>query len=104
MNRFTAILATLTVLVVAGSAASCTKPYEPDLDAPWSVLLESLDSARTHVYIHSSKVGEPTRVVRQGKKVDVVYEKTGGKDVDVTISYVPSKDGLQIIPSLMILA
>ncbi|MBR6932062.1 MAG: hypothetical protein IKH49_02040 [Bacteroidales bacterium] len=100
MRTFSFFSAVLAILAFAGLAASCTKPYEPDLDAPWSVLLESLDSARTQVRIHSSKAGEPARVVRQGKKVDVVYEKIGGKDVDVTISYLPSKECLQVIPSV----
>ncbi len=100
MRSSSIFFAALATLVFAGLAASCTKPYEPDLDAPWSVQLESLDTARTQVRIHSSDVGAPTRIVRSGKKVDVVYENAGGKAVDVTISYFPSKDGLRIVPSL----
>jgi len=94
------LYSSIAVALTAFLAASCAKPYEPDLTADWSVQLESLDTSRTQVTIHSSKVGDPTRIVRKGKAVDVVYENAGGKAVDVTISYIPSKDGLQIIPSL----
>ena len=68
MRSSSIFFAALATLVFAGLAASCTKPYEPDLDAPWSVQLESLDTARTQVRIHSSDVGAPTRIVRSGTK------------------------------------
>ena len=93
--RFTALLCAMTFMAI-----SCSEPYQPDLQAEWSIQLESMDSTKTPVTIHSSEAGAPTRVVRHGKNVEVVYENAGGMPVDLTFTYTPSENALEITPSL----
>lgn len=90
----------IACLLLQGTAAACSTSYEPDLQATWSIQLESLDTARTQMRIYSAQVGEPTRIVRTRKKVDLVYENAGGNPVDVTISYFPTRGGVRIVPTV----
>ena len=89
------------LIALVAAVAGCTTRYEPDLQAAWSVDLESTDSLHTAVHIHSSTDQAPTRVVRHGKSVDVIYENAGGRKIDLTFTYTPSEDGLEITPSLV---
>lgn len=90
----------LAVAVIASLSFSCNRTYQPDLDAAWQVNIESTDSSRTLVKIHSSKVGEPTAVTRNGKSVEVFYEKIGGKDINLTFIYTKSGNTLEITPRI----
>ena len=89
------------LVALLAAVAGCTARYEPDLQAAWSVDLESTDSLHTAVHIYSSKDQVPTRVVRHRKSVDVIYENAGGRKIDLTFTYTPSEDGLEITPSLV---
>ncbi|MBR6933811.1 MAG: hypothetical protein IKH49_10995 [Bacteroidales bacterium] len=97
MIDFKKIIGLLTLVAALG----CTTPYEPDLKAVWSIDMESMDSTRQQIHIDFSKDQGPTRVVRHGKSVDVVYENAGGRKIDLTFTYTPSKDALEITPSLV---
>lgn len=89
------------ILAMTCMAFSCTEPYEPDLDASWSLTLESMDSSRTRVIVGSSSAIESSSIVRTRKYVEVKYAKPGGLDVEVVFRYTSSKNGLEVVPSVV---
>lgn len=93
MKHLIYIIAAACAMFIAGS---CTQAYQPDLNADWQLNIESQDSSHTLVKIHSSKVGEPTKVVRKGKEVEVIYENVAGRNINVAFTYCKSGKSLKI--------
>ena len=96
-SKLSTLRSALTALAAAAlTFASCSQAYMPDLDAAWQLNMESMDSSRTFVKIHSSDVGAPTSVSYNGKTTEVFYEKIGGKDINLTFTYLKSSNALEI--------
>ena len=99
-SKLSTLRSALMALAAALTCASCSQAYMPDLDAAWQLNMESMDSSRTFVKIHSSDVGEPTSVSYNGKTTEVFYEKIGGKDINLTFTYLKSSNALEITPRI----
>lgn len=81
-------------------AVSCGKAYEPDLQAEWTLTLESLDTARTQMVIPSSDAGAPV-IQQRGKRTVIRYDGVAGRDIDVTFVYKASGNTVEVTPSLV---
>jgi len=92
-SRLTSLIIPAILLVC------CTTPYKPDLQAEWTLTIESLDASRTTLTIPSSEAGAPA-VRRQGKKTTVCYTGVGGRDIEVSFSYVGEGRSVEVTPSL----
>ncbi|MBQ5984582.1 MAG: hypothetical protein IJL56_06380 [Bacteroidales bacterium] len=90
---WTAMLAGMTL------AFSCTRPYEPDLNADWELTVETTDAARTTLVIPSAEAAAPL-VSRQGGKTVVTYPSVGGKAIEVRFIYSGTAKSLEILPSV----
>ena len=91
----------LLTLAVTGLsfALSCSRPYKPDLDAPWALTVETTDTARTTLVIPSSDAADPD-VKRRGGKTVVTYPSVGGKAIEVRFIYSGTAKSLEILPSV----
>lgn len=98
MRRFRILFVTFAL---AFMAFSCKPALEPDLDAAWYVVLESLDEARTRECVKNTPGILPTRIERRGKTVELVYENAGDMDIDVSFKYIGTKNGFEVEPAVV---
>ena len=81
-------LALAAILTATTSCASLPLKDHVDYDAQWIMMIESLSNPMERVTIRNT---DGTSVpVRKGNTV--YYENVGGKDIDLVITYAPSKD------------
>lgn len=93
MRKFVLLLISVFLL------AACVRTYQPDLNADWSLTVETTDSVRTHLVIPSSEAGTP--VVRKGlRKTEVTYPSVGGKNIEVCFTYSGKEKARQVVPTV----
>ena len=81
-------------------AASCSRAYEPDLEAAWVLTVETTDSLRTTVAIPSSEAAAPI-VKRKGGRTVVTYPSVGGKNFEVSFSYSGDAKSREVVPTVV---
>lgn len=99
--KFNTLLTLVSTALIVLMSASCSKLYEPDFETSWSVVMESLDSARTRVCIESTPDMYPSRIIRKRRYIEFSYEKPGGADIDVSFRYFLSENGFEVVPSVV---